>query len=242
VVRAQPDGHTLLLIGQSTAVFAAHLYKNLSYDFLRDIAAVSSLGGAPYVMVVNPAVPAKSVLEFITFAKANPEKVNMGSSGNGSASHVFGELFKTMAGVNLVHIPYRAGYVPDLLSGQVQVVFASIPSSIEHIHSGMLRALAVTDATRSAELPDVPTIGEAVRGYEARQWYGIGAPRNTPAQVIEKLETAINSVLADPRMKVRLSQLGVDPSPMTAAEFKKYMSEETQKWARVIAAAGIKPD
>jgi tripartite-type tricarboxylate transporter receptor subunit TctC len=242
VVRAQPDGHTLLLIGQSIAVFAPHLYKSLNYDIMRDIAAVASLGGASYVMVVNPSVPARTVLEFIAYAKANPEKINMGSSGTGSNSHVFGELFKIMTGVNLVHIPYRGGYIPDLLSGQVQIVFASIPSSVEHIQSGMLRALAVTGATRADELPDIPTIGEVVPGYEARQWYGIGAPRNSAADVIEKLNVAINAVLADPRIKGRLAKLGVDPTPMSSADFRKYMVDETEKWGKVIKAAGIKPE
>jgi tripartite-type tricarboxylate transporter receptor subunit TctC len=242
VVRAQPDGHTLLLVGQATAIFAAFLYKNLNYDFIRDIVPVANLGGGSYVMTLNPSVPARTVPEFIAYAKANPDKINMGSSGTGSASHVFGELFKMMTGVNLVHIPYRGGYVPDLLSGQVQIVFASVPSSLEHIRSGQLRALAVTGATRSEELPDIPTIGEVVSGYNARVWYGIGAPRNTPADVIESLNKAINATLADTTVTARLAKLGVDPMPMSAPEFGQYIVSETEKWAKVIKFAGIKPE
>ena len=193
-------------------------------------------------MVVNPSVPAKTVPEFIAYAKANPGKINMASSGNGSVSHVFGELFKMMTGVDLVHVPYRGGYVPDLLGGQVQVVFGTISSCIEYIRAGMLRALAVTTATRSDVLPDVPTMGEFVPGYEASQWYGIGAPKNTPAEVIDKLNKEINAVAADPKMKARLAGLGVDPMSMTSAEFGKFIADETEKWGKVIRAANIKAE
>jgi tripartite-type tricarboxylate transporter receptor subunit TctC len=238
VVRALPDGYTLLLVGLSNAVNAT-LYKKLNYDFIRDIAPVASIGGGPYVMVVNPSVPAKTVPEFVAYAKANSGKINMGSSGHGSVSHVFGELFKMMTGINLAHIPYRGGYLPDLLSGQVQVVFGTIATNIQYIRSGMLRALAVTTATRSDVLPDIPTVGEFVPGYEASAWYGVGAPRNTPAEVIDKLNKQIDAFAADPTTKARLAGLGVDPVLMTSAEFGKFIADETEKWGKVIRAANI---
>jgi tripartite-type tricarboxylate transporter receptor subunit TctC len=238
VVRATPDGYTLLLVGLSNAMNAT-LYKKLNFNFIREIAPVASIGGGPYVMVVNPSVPAKTVAEFIAYAKANPGKINMGSSGSGSVSHVFGERFKTMTGINLVHVPYRGGYVPDLLSGQVQVVFGTITTHIQYIRSGMLRALAVTTATRSDVLPDIPTLAEFVPGYEASQWYGLGAPKDTPAEVIDKLNKEINAVAADPLIKARLAGLGVDPVLMTSAEFGKFSADETEKWGKVIRAANI---
>jgi tripartite-type tricarboxylate transporter receptor subunit TctC len=238
VVRATPDGYTLLLVGMSNAMNAT-LYKKLNFNFIREIAPVASIGGGPYVMVVNPSVPAKTVAEFIAYAKANPGKINMGSSGSGSVSHVFGERFKTMTGINLVHVPYRGGYVPDLLSGQVQVVFGTITTNIQYIRSGMLRALAVTTATRSDVLPDIPTLAEFVPGYEASQWYALGAPKDTPAEVIDKLNREINAVAADPLIKARLAGLGVDPMSMTAAEFGKFIADETEKWGKVIRAANI---
>jgi tripartite-type tricarboxylate transporter receptor subunit TctC len=238
VVRASPDGYTLLLVGLPNAMNAT-LYKKLNYDFIRDIAPVASLGGGPYVMVVNPSVPAKTVAEFAAYAKANSGRINMGSSGNGSASHVFGELFKMMTGVTFAHIPYRSGYVPDLLSGQVQVVFGTIATNIQYIRSGMLRALAVTTATRSDVLPDIPTVGDFVPGYEASAWYGVGVPRNTPAEVIDKLNKEIDAVAADPTTKARLAGLGVDPVLMTSAEFGKFIADETEKWGKVIRAANI---
>jgi tripartite-type tricarboxylate transporter receptor subunit TctC len=239
VVRATPDGYTLLLVGLSNAMNAT-LYKKLNYDFIRDIAPVASIGGGPYVMVVNPSVPAKTVPEFVAYAKANSGKINMASSGSGSVSHVFGELFKMMTGINLVHVPYRGGYVPDLLGGQVQVVFGTISSCIQYIRGGMLRALAVTTATRSDALPDVPTLREFVPTYEASQWYGVGAPKDTPAEVIDKLNKEINTVAADPIIKARLAGLGVDPMSKTPAEFEKFIADETEKWGRVIRAANIK--
>ena len=240
VVRAPPDGYTLLLAGLSSAINAT-LYKHLNFDFIRDIAPVASIGGGPYVMVVNPSVPAKTVLEFIVYAKANPGKINMASSGNGAVSHVFGELFKMMAGVNLVHVPYRGGYVPDLLGGQTQVVFGTIASCIQLISAGALRALAVTTATRSPALPDVPALGESVPGYEASQWYGLGAPKNTPAEIVSKLNSEVNAGLADPKLKVRLADLGVDTMSVTSADFGKLIADETEKWGKVIRAANIKP-
>ena len=241
VVRATPDGYTLLLVGLSSAINAT-LYEKLNFNFIRDIAPVASIGGGPYVMVVNPSVPAKTVPEFVAYAKANSGKINMASSGNGSVSHVFGELFKMMTGVNLVHVPYRGGYVPDLLSGQVQVVFGTISSCIQYVMGGMLRALAVTTATRSDALPDIPTLAEFVPGYEASQWYGVGAPKDTPAAVIDKLNKEINAVAADPIIKARLAGLGVDPMSMTSAEFGKSIAAETEKWAKVIRAANIKAE
>jgi tripartite-type tricarboxylate transporter receptor subunit TctC len=241
VVRATPDGYTLLLVGLSNAINAT-LYEKLNFNFIRDIAPVASIGGGPYIMVVNPSVPAKTVPELVAYAKANSGKINMASSGSGSVSHVFGELFKMMTGVNLVHVPYRGGYVPDLLSGQVQVVFGTISSCIQYVMGGMLRALAVTTATRSDALPDVPTLAEFVPGYEASQWYGVGAPKDTPAAVIDKLNKEINAVAADPIIKARLAGLGVDPMSMTSAEFGKSIAAETEKWANVIRVANIKAE
>jgi len=241
VVRATPDGHTLLLMGLSNAMNAT-LYKKLNFNFIREIAPVASIGGAPYVMVVNSSVPAKTVPEFIAYAKANPSKINMGSSGSGSVSHIFGERFKMMTGVNLVHVPYRGGYVPDLLSGQVQVVFGTISSCIQYIRGGMLRALAVTTLTRSDVLPEIPTLAEFVPGYEASQWYGIGAPKDTPAEVIDKLNTEINAVTADPLIKARLAGLGVDPMSMTSAAFGTFIADEAERWGKVIRTADIKAE
>jgi tripartite-type tricarboxylate transporter receptor subunit TctC len=241
VVHAPPDGYTLLLAGLSSA-FNTTLYKKLNFDFIRDIAPVASIGGSPYVMVVNPSVPAKTVSEFIVYARANPGKINMASSGNGSVSHVFGELFKMTTGVNLVHVPYRGGYVPDLLGGQTQVVFGTIASCIQLIGAGKLRALAVTTATRSPVLPDVPAMGEYVPGYEASQWYGLGAPKNTPAAIVNKLNSAINSGLADPKLIERLADLGVDPMAITPADFGKLIADDTEKWGKAIQAANIKAE
>jgi tripartite-type tricarboxylate transporter receptor subunit TctC len=241
VVRATPDGYTLLLVGLPNAVNAT-LYSKLSFNFIRDIAPVASIGGGPYVMVVNASVPAKTVPEFVAYAKANPGKINMGSSGSGAASHVFGERFKMMTGINLVHVPYRGAYLPDLLSGQVQIVFGTITTCIQYIRSGMLRALAVTTATRSDVLPDIPTLAEFVPAYEASYWYGLGAPKDTPAEVIDKLNREINAVAVDPLIKARLAGLGVDPVLMTSTEFGKFIADETEKWGKVIRAANLKAD
>jgi tripartite-type tricarboxylate transporter receptor subunit TctC len=241
VVRATPDGYTLLLVGLPNAVNAT-LYSKLNFNFIRDIAPVASIGGGPYVMVVNASVPAKTVPEFVAYAKANPGKINMGSSGSGAASHVFGERFKMMTGINLVHVPYRGAYLPDLLSGQVQIVFGTITTCIQYIRSGMLRALAVTTATRSDVLPDIPTLAEFVPGYEASYWYGLGAPKDTPAEVIDKLNREINAVAVDPLVKARLASLGVDPVLMTSAEFGKFIADQTEMWGNVIRAANLKAD
>jgi tripartite-type tricarboxylate transporter receptor subunit TctC len=239
VVRATPDGYTLLLVSLVNAINVT-LYKKL--NFIGEIAPVASIGGAPYVMVVNPSVPAYTVPEFIAYAKANSGKINMGSSGIGSASHVFGERFRMMTGINLVHVPYRGGYVPDLLSGQVQVVFGTISTCIQYIRGGMLRVLAVTTATRSDVLPEIPTLAEFVPGYEASQWYGLGAPKDTPAEVIDRLNNEINSVTADPLIKARLAGLGVDPMSMTSLGFGKLIVNEAEKWGEVIRDANIKAE
>ena len=243
VVRAPPDGYTLLLAGTTNATNAT-LYDNLNFNFIRDIAPVAGIMRAQGVMVVNPSVPAKTVPEFIAYAKANPGKINMATAGNGSPPHIYGELFKAMAGVDLAVVPYRGGgpALIDLLGGQVQVMFESVLSSIAYIRAGKLRALAVTSATRSAALPDVPTVGEFVPGYEASGWFGIGAPKDTPAEIVGKLNREITAGLADPKIKERLADLGGVPLPMTAAEFGKLIADETEKWGKVIRAANIKTD
>ena len=217
-------------------------------DFVRDIGNLAETEGHHpdfsfgWAMVVNPSVPAKTVPEFIAYAKANPGKLNMASAGIGGATHVFGELFMRMAGVNLLHVPYRGNFMPDLLGGQVQVLFAPITHSIEYIRTGKLRALAVTSATRSAALPEIPTVAEFVPGSEASGWYGIGAPKNTPTEIIDRLNKEINAALADPKMKARLADLGAVPMPMTPAEFGKFIAADTEKWAKVIKAANIQPE
>jgi tripartite-type tricarboxylate transporter receptor subunit TctC len=238
---APADGYTLLMIVLTNA-FNATLYANLKFNFIRDIAPVAAIANAPFVMVVNPAFPAKTVLEFIAYAKANPGKVNMASGGNGTSSHIFGELFKMMAGVDLVHVPYRSSFMPDLLAGQVQITINPIPQAIEHVATGKLRALAVTTAKRLPALADIPALGEFVPGYEAVGWYGLCVPRNTPAEIVNKLNEATNAALSDPRLKERLAGLGVEPMIMTPAEFGKFVADDLEKWAKVIKAAGIKPD
>ena len=241
VVRASPDGYTLLLI-VATNTINATLYDNLSFNFVRDIVPVASIGRTPFILAINPSVPAKTVLELITYAKANPSKLNMASSGNGTANHVFGELFKGMADVDLVHVPYRGSFYPDLLAGQVQVIFTPISGVIGYIRTGQLRALAVTGATRSPTLPDIPTVGEFVPGYEASGWEGIGAPKNTPAGIIDKLNEAVNAVLAGAKMKADLANLGDVATPMSPADFGKFVIEEAEKWGKVIRAASIKAE
>ena len=243
VVRAPADGHTLLLVGGFNAVNAT-FYDKLNYNFIRDIAPVASIVRTPFVMVVNPSVPAKSVPEFIAYAKANPGRITFGSAGIGGSNHLAGELFKFMAGVNMVHVPYR-GIAPalnDLLGGQVQVTFASMPSSIEYISAGRLRALAVTTVSRAEALQDIPTVGEFVPGYEASAWFGIGAPKATPAEIIEKLNKEVNAALADPRMKARIVDLGGDVLALSPADFGKLIADETEKWGKVIRALNIKAD
>jgi tripartite-type tricarboxylate transporter receptor subunit TctC len=243
VVRAPADGYTLLMAATPNAVNAT-LYDKLSFNFLRDIAPVASIIRAPYVMAVNPTVAAKTIPELIAYAKANPGKLSMGSSGTGTGAHVAGEMFKMMTGVSLVHVPYRGGApaLTDLLGGQVQVAFVSTVSSIEYIKTGRLRALAVTTATRSDELPDIPTVGEFVPGYEASAWFGVGAPKNTPSQIIDKLNEAINVGLADPKMKMRLADLGGTVLPGSPSDFGKLIVEETEKWAKVVKFSGAKAD
>jgi tripartite-type tricarboxylate transporter receptor subunit TctC len=243
VVRAPPDGYTLLMVSSSNTINAT-LYDKLNYNFISDIAPVSSIIRVPLAMEVNLSVPANTVAEFITYSKANPGKINMASAGNGSTSHVAGELFKMMAGVDMVHVPYRGGEpaLTDLLGGQMQVYFPPMIASIDFIRAGKLRALAVTTATRSEALPDIPTVAEFVPGYEASAWYGVGAPKSTPAEIINKLNNEINAALADPKMKARLADLGGLPMPMTPADFGKLIAEETEKWGKVIRATGIKAD
>lgn len=241
VVRAPADGYTLLAV-VSTNTINATLYDNLTFNFSRDIAPVAATVRLPSVMAVTPSFPAKTVPDFIAYAKGNPGKVTMASAGTGTASHAMGELFKVMAGIDMLHVPYRGSYMPDLLSGQVQVVFSPLAQSIEFIRDDRLRALAVTTATRSDALPNVPAVAEFVPGYQAYVWDGIGAPRNTPVEIIDKLNKATNVSLADPNMKARLANLGAEPMIMTADEFGKFIAGETEKWAKVIKLAGIKPE
>ena len=243
VVTAAPDGYTLLLATVPNAVNAS-LYNNLKFNFIRDIAPVAGIIRVPMFVMVHPSVPAKTVPELIAYAKANPGKVNMASAGNGSAPHMAGELFKMMAGVNLVHVPYR-GQGPaltDLLGGEVQVLFATAPGTTDYVTTGKLRALAVTTATRAQVLPEVPPVGDFVPGYETSQWYGMCAPGKTPAEIIGKLNKEINAAIADAGMKARLAAIGGEPLPGTPAEFGKLISDETEKWAKVVQAAGLKPE
>src|SRR6266446_10408473 len=243
VAHASADGYTLLLVNLTHAINAT-LYEKLNYNFARDIEPIAGIIGVSNVVEIHPAVPAKTLPEFIAYAKANPGKINMGSAGNGSSSHMAGELFKMMAGVNLVHVPYR-GQGPaltDLLGGQVQVLFAATPGTTEYITTGKLRALAVTSGSRAEMLPELKTVGDFVPGYEASQWYGIGVPRNTPVEIVDKLNKEINTAIADPAMKARFAAIGGEPLPGSPAEFGKLISEETEKWGRVVRAAGIKPE
>ena len=243
VVNAPPDGYTLLLAGIPNA-FNASLFGKLKFNFIRDIAPVAGIIRMPLVMVVNPSVPANTVPEFIAYAKANPGKVNMASAGTGGGTHLAGELFKIMAGVNLMHVPYRSnGYaLTALLGGQVDVLFPSLSSSIEYIRTGELRGLAVTIAMRSEALSDLPTVGEFVPGYEISAWYGVGAPKGTPGEVIDKLNREINVILADPNAKARLADLGGTALVGSPADFGKYIADETEKWGKVFQALNIKAD
>jgi tripartite-type tricarboxylate transporter receptor subunit TctC len=239
VVRASADGYTLLLCSISNAINAA-VYDKLNYNFIRDIAPVAGVADSPTMLVLNPSVPAKTIPEFIAYAKANPGKLNMASAGIGHVTHLFGELFKMMAGVNMVHVPYR-GATPaltDLLSGQVQVMFTA--GATEYVRASTLRALAITSAKRSEALPDLPAVGEFVPGYEASVWWGIGAPKNTPTDIIDKLNKEVNAALPDPRIKSRLADLVAVPMPMTPAEFGRLVANDTAKWGKVIRTANIK--
>jgi tripartite-type tricarboxylate transporter receptor subunit TctC len=243
VVRAPADGYTLLMVGPTQAINAT-LYEKLNFNFIRDIALVAGIISTANALIVNPSVPAKTVPDFIAYAKANPRKVNMASGGTGAPSHIAGELFKMMTGIDMLHVPYRgaAPVLTDLMGGQVQVYFGPITASIEHIKAGRLRALAVTTATRSDALPDIPTVGEFLPDYEASTWYGIGAPKATPAEIVDKLNKEFNAGLADPKIKARLADLGGVPMPMTPPDFEKFVVDETEKWAKVVKFAGLKPE
>ncbi len=240
VVRAPADGYTLLLIPGSVTANAT-LYTKLNFNFIRDIAPIAMISSLPLVMEINLSIPAKTVPEFVAWAKANPGKVSMASGGTGSTSHIGGELFKMMTGIDMVHVPYHGGApaLTDLMGGQVQVYFSPLPESLAAIKGGKVRALAVTTATRSAALPDVPTIAESIPGFEASTWQGIGAPKNTPPEIITSLNKEINAALVDPKIKERLADLGSVPMPMSPAEFEKYIVDETAKWAKVIHDANI---
>ncbi len=240
---APADGYTLLLVNAASAINAT-LYAKLNFNFIRDIVPVAGITREHLVMKVNPSVPAKTVPEFIAYTKAAPGKINMASGGNGAPSHIAGELFKMMASVDMVHVPYRgaAPALTDLLGGQVQVYFGPMPSSIEYIKTGKLRALAVTTATRSEALPDLPTVGDFLPGYEASTWLGVGAPKNTPVEIVDKLNTEINAGLADPKMKARIADLGGTVFSGSPADFGKFIADETEKWGKVVRAADIKPE
>ena len=243
VVKAPADGYTLLLVGASSAINAT-LYEKLNFNFLRDITSVAGIISIPFIMAVNPSVPAKTVSEFIAYTKVNPSKVNMGSGGNGTAGHLSGELFKMMAGVNMIHVPYRgeALALTDLLGGQVQVMFGTMPASIEYIRAGKLRPLAVTTASRLEALPDIPTVGDFVAGYEASGWQGLGAPRNMPADIVDKLNKEVNTGLVDPNLRRALQTLGGIVLAGSPVDFGKFIADETEKWGKVIRAANIKAE
>ncbi|MBX9841338.1 MAG: tripartite tricarboxylate transporter substrate binding protein [Xanthobacteraceae bacterium] len=243
VIRASADGYTLLIAGSNAAINAT-LFASLNFNFIRDTTPIASIVRVPQVMQVNPKLPAQSVPEFIAYAKANPGKIAMGSGGNGSPAHIVGEYFKLMTGTDLTHVPYRgaAPAVTDLISGQIQVAFTEMATSLGHIRAGSLRALAVTTAARSEALPDIPTLGEFIPGFEASQWIGLVAPRDTPAAIVGKLNGEINAALADPRMKARFAELGGMVLPGSPGDFGKLIGDETEKWAKVIRTANVKPD
>jgi len=240
VVHAPADGYTLLYVTLGNAINAS-FYQHLDFDITQDIAAIAGTVRSPSVLVVSPSVPAQTLPEFIAYAKANPGKINFASGGVGTAPHLAGELFKQMAGVDLVHVPYTSSYMPDLLAGRVQVTFAPIATSLANVKAGKLRALAVTGTTRSDILPDVPPVAEFVKGYEASVWHGVGAPKGTAADIVNKLSRDIGAVIADPAVKAQLAGLGAEPMPMTPGEFGKFIAEEVKKWANVVKLAGLKP-
>ncbi len=240
VVRAAADGYTLLLVAAANTINTS-LYPNLNFNFVRDIAPVANLGGVIFLMAVNPSVPVKTLPEFIAYAKANPGKINMASRGIGSLTHVFGELFKMMAGVDLVHVPYRGDYAADLLGGRVQVAFFAVADAAGYVKDAKMRALAVTTAKRFAQLPDIPAMDQFLPGYEATGWLGIGAPRDMDPMIIAKLNAETNAVLTDSEMKARLLGMGIEPTPMSAGQFGKFIAAETDKWAKVVKFADIKP-
>jgi tripartite-type tricarboxylate transporter receptor subunit TctC len=242
VMRAAPDGYTLLMEVVPSSAINAALYPNLKYNFVRDSAPIASIGVAAYIMVVNPAVPATTVPEFIAYAKANPGKINIASTGNGTPTHVFGELFKMMAAIDLLHVPYRGSFMPDLLAGQVQIVFGPPSQLLEYIRASKLRALGVTSVTRQPALPDVAAIAEFVPGYEASVCYSIVAPKDTPAAIIEKLNNEINAGLGDPKMKTQLLDLGATPLVGSPGDLGKRIADAAEKWAKVIKSAGIRPN
>jgi tripartite-type tricarboxylate transporter receptor subunit TctC len=243
VVNAPPDGYTLLLVGASSAINAT-LYDKLNFNFLRDITPVSGINSVPFIMAVHPSFPAKTVSEFIAYARANPGKVNMASGGNGTAGHLSGELFKLLTGLNMVHVPYRgeAPALTDMLAGHVQAMFGTMPASIEYVRAGKLRPLAVTSARRSELLPDLPTVGDFVPGYETSAWQGIGAPKNTPVEIIDRLNKEINAGLADPKIKARVADMGGTVLAGSPADFGKLIADETEKWGKVVKFSGAKPD
>jgi tripartite-type tricarboxylate transporter receptor subunit TctC len=243
VLRASPDGYTLLLVAPANAINAT-LYDKLNFNFIGEVEPVAGLIRFPNVVVVNPSLPVKSIPELIAYAKANPGKLNMASSGNGSTIHMSGELFKMLTDINMVHVPYRGGApaLTDLIAGQVQVMFDNIPTCAEHVKSGKLRGLAVTSTTRSEVLPDLPTVADFLPGYEASAWYGLGAPKGTPAEIIDRLNKAVNEILADPKVKAKFSEYGAMLLPGSAADFGKLLADETEKWAKVVKFSGAKVD
>jgi tripartite-type tricarboxylate transporter receptor subunit TctC len=242
-VRAPADGYTLLLVAPANAINAS-LYDKLNFEFLRDIVPVAGLIRFPNVVVVNPSLPVRTIPELIAYAKANPGKLNMASSGAGSTIHMSGELFKMMAGISMTHVPYRGGApaLTDLIAGQVQVMFDNLPTSVEHVRSGRLRGLAVTSTARSHVLPELPTVAEVLPGYEASAWYGLGAPKGTPTEIIARLNEAVNAILADPRAQARFAELGASLLPGSPADFGKLLADETEKWGKVVRFAGAKPE
>jgi tripartite-type tricarboxylate transporter receptor subunit TctC len=243
VVNAPPDGYTLLLVGASSAINAT-LYEKLNFNFLRDITPVSGINSVPFIMAVHPSFPAKTVSEFIAYARANPGKVNMASGGNGTAGHLSGELFKLLTGLNMAHVPYRgeAPALTDMLAGHVQAMFGTMPASIEYVRAGKLRPLAVTSARRSELLPDLPTVGDFVPGYETSAWQGVGAPKSTPVEIIDRLNKEINAGLADPKIKARVADMGGTVLAGSPADFGKLIADETEKWGKVVKFSGAKPD